>query len=67
MYKRQVFTDAGNIWSLKDNGIGDQFKFNKFISQMGLGSGFGLRINVAYITVPVSYTHLDVYKRQCLL
>lgn len=51
MFEGAVFTDAGNIWSLKDNGIGDQFKFNKFISQMGLGSGFGLRINVAYITV----------------
>lgn len=51
MYEAAIFTDVGNIWSFKDNGIGDQFKFNKFISQMGVGSGFGLRINVAYITL----------------
>ena len=51
MFEGAVFTDAGNIWSLKDNGLGDQFKFGKFLSQMGVGSGFGLRINVAYITL----------------
>lgn len=51
MFEGALFTDAGNIWSLKDTGIGDEFKFNKFISQMGLGSGLGLRIHVAYITV----------------
>lgn len=51
MFEGAVFTDAGNIWSLKDTGIGDEFKFKKFIPQMGLGSGFGLRIHVAYITV----------------
>lgn len=51
MFEGALFTDAGNIWSLKDTGIGDEFKFKKFISQMGVGSGFGLRIHVAYITV----------------
>ena len=51
MFEGAVFTDAGNIWSLKDNGLGDQFKFSKFLSQMGVGSGVGLRINVAYITL----------------
>ena len=50
MFEGAVFADAGNIWSTKDSGIGDEFKFNKFISQMGLGSGFGLRMHVAYIT-----------------
>ncbi|WP_079665884.1 translocation and assembly module lipoprotein TamL [Soonwooa buanensis] len=49
MFEAALFTDAGNIWGLKDNGFGDQFKFSKFISQMGVGSGFGLRLNVAYI------------------
>lgn len=51
MYEGAVFTDIGNIWSLKDNGFNDQFKFGKFLQQMGVGSGFGLRINVAYITL----------------
>lgn len=51
MFEGAAFIDAGNIWSLKANGSGDEFKFNKFISQMGVGTGLGLRINVAYITL----------------
>lgn len=51
MFEGAAFIDAGNIWSLKDNGFGDEFKFNKFLSQMGVGTGLGLRINVAYITL----------------
>lgn len=51
MYETAIFTDFGNIWSLKDDGLGDQFKFNKFLGQMGVGSGFGLRVNIAYITL----------------
>lgn len=57
MFEGALFADAGNIWSLKDNGIGDQFKFSKFISQMGLGSGFGVRINVAYIIVRLDFAY----------
>lgn len=51
MFEGATFVDAGNIWSLKDSGFGDEFKFRKFISQMGVGTGVGLRINVAYITL----------------
>lgn len=51
MYEGAIFTDIGNIWNLEDSGFDDQFKFNKFISQMGVGSGLGLRVNIAYITL----------------
>lgn len=51
MYETAIFTDAGNIWNLKDNGFGNNFKFNTFYKQMGIGSGVGLRINIAYITL----------------
>ena len=51
MFEGAAFIDAGNIWSLKDSGFGDEFKFNKFLSQMGVGTGVGLRVNVAYITL----------------
>ncbi|SEW18188.1 Surface antigen [Chryseobacterium wanjuense] len=53
MYEGALFTDIGNTWSLKNynDGYGDEFKFNKFLSQVGVGSGFGLRVNVAYITL----------------
>jgi hypothetical protein len=52
MYEGAIFTDIGNIWSVRNynDGFGDEFKFNKFLGQMGIGSGFGLRVNVAYIT-----------------
>jgi outer membrane protein assembly factor BamA len=51
MFEGAAFIDAGNIWSLKATGAGDEFKFNKFISQMGVGTGLGLRINIAYMTL----------------
>ncbi|OWK72916.1 outer membrane protein assembly factor [Flavobacteriaceae bacterium JJC] len=51
MFEGAAFVDAGNIWSLKDNGFGDEFKFSKFLSQMGVGTGLGVRINIAYITL----------------
>lgn len=51
MYEGAIFTDIGNIWNTEKNGFDDQFKFNRFIREMGVGSGFGLRVNVAYITL----------------
>ncbi|MCS3529127.1 outer membrane protein assembly factor [Chryseobacterium sp. JUb7] len=53
MYEAAIFTDIGNTWSLRNfnDGYGDEFKFNKFLGQVGVGSGFGLRVNVAYITL----------------
>jgi len=57
MYEGAIFTDIGNIWSLKDSGFNDQFKFSKFLSQVGVGSGFGLRVNVAYITLRVDLAY----------
>src|SRR5690606_8875430 len=51
MYEGALFTDIGNIWSIRNDGFGDEFKFNKFLKQVGIGSGFGLRVNVAYITL----------------
>jgi len=57
LYETAVFTDMGNIWSLKDTGFGDEFKFNKFWKQMGIGSGIGLRLNIAYITLRADFAY----------
>ncbi|WP_370896198.1 translocation and assembly module lipoprotein TamL [Chryseobacterium gossypii] len=53
MYEGALFTDIGNTWSLRNynDGYNDEFKFNKFLGQVGIGSGFGLRVNIAYITL----------------
>ncbi len=50
-FEGAAFVDAGNIWSLKDSGFGDAFKFTRFIKQMGVGTGVGIRVNIAYITL----------------
>ncbi len=57
MYEGAIFTDIGNIWSLKDNGFNDQFKLNKFLGQVGVGSGVGLRVNIAYITLRFDFAY----------
>lgn len=59
MYEGAIFTDIGNTWSLRNqnDGYGDEFKFNKFLGQMGVGSGFGLRVNVAYITLRLDFAY----------
>jgi len=46
-----LFVDAGNIWSVKDREIGDEFKFSEFYKQLGIGSGYGVRFNFSYITL----------------
>lgn len=57
MFEGAIFTDIGNIWSLKDTGFDDQFKFNKFLRQVGVGSGVGLRLNIAYITIRLDFAY----------
>lgn len=51
MFEGATFVDIGNIWGLENSKFNDIFKFNRFLSQMGVGAGMGLRINVAYITL----------------
>src|SRR5690606_24378491 len=48
-----TFLDAGNIWLLKDNEISNQGTFNpdKFLSQIALGTGFGLRFDMDYFII----------------
>jgi outer membrane protein assembly factor BamA len=46
-----VFLDAGNIWTYhKDiDRPGSQFKFNKFIGDMAVGTGLGLRFDFSFV------------------
>ncbi len=48
-----TFLDAGNIWLLKDNEISNDgtFKVDKFLSQIALGTGFGLRFDMDYFII----------------
>lgn len=58
-YEGALFTDIGNTWSLRNynDGYGDEFKFNKFWKQVGIGSGFGLRLNIAYVTARIDLAY----------
>ncbi|TDS16277.1 translocation and assembly module lipoprotein TamL [Sphingobacterium paludis] len=50
-----TFLDAGNIWLLRDNefttsGEGT-FRADRFLSQIALGTGFGLRLDMDYFMI----------------
>jgi len=47
------FADAGNIWLLNEdsNRKGADFKGNRFLSEIAIGGGFGLRIDFDYFLV----------------
>lgn len=44
-----LFFDMGNIWSVKDNRDGTEFKLDRFYKEIALGSGFGLRYDFSYV------------------
>ncbi|WP_369410250.1 translocation and assembly module lipoprotein TamL [Hufsiella ginkgonis] len=48
--KGAVFTDYGNVWRLRENAAnpGGTFKFDKFLNQMAIGAGMGLRFDLDY-------------------
>ncbi|WDF67775.1 BamA/TamA family outer membrane protein [Sphingobacterium oryzagri] len=50
-----TFLDAGNIWLLRDNEFTNAgegtFKADRFLSQIALGTGFGLRLDMDYFMI----------------
>lgn len=49
-----VFTDAGNIWRVKDDGRAEAtFQLNTFYRQLALGSGLGIRLNLDFLVLRV--------------
>ncbi len=48
--KGATFTDFGNVWRLHESveNPGGEFKFNKFLGQLAVGAGAGLRIDLNY-------------------
>ena len=43
------FCDMGNIWSVKDNRPGTEFRFNSLLREIAIGSGAGLRYDFSYV------------------
>ena len=49
-----TFVDMGNVWRLKKDeelNPGGEFKFNKFLGQVAIGTGFGLRFDSDYFVI----------------
>jgi outer membrane protein insertion porin family len=48
--KGALFLDAGNVWLLQSNNTntGSPFKFSGFLSELAVGTGIGLRIDVSF-------------------
>jgi outer membrane protein insertion porin family len=48
--KGALFIDAGNVWLLKSNPslLSDPFSFSRFVNEIAVGAGFGLRIDVSF-------------------
>ncbi len=48
-----LFIDAGNVWTIHKyvDQPGGEFKFNKFIEQIAIGYGLGLRMSLDFFTL----------------
>lgn len=48
-----TFVDMGNIWRLRPNPLNQdgEFRLDKFLSQVAVGTGFGLRFDMDYFTM----------------
>lgn len=51
VFKGAIFTDIGNIWTMKESEtfIGGEFNFNTFYKQLAADAGFGLRLDINFL------------------
>src|SRR5690606_20065827 len=52
-----LFVDAGNIWGTDKKNELTLFKFNDFYKELGIGSGFGLRIDLTYLMLRLDFAY----------
>ena len=46
-----IFVDAGNSWTLREESTrpGSNFEFNRFLSEIALGAGYGVRLDLSFL------------------
>ena len=51
--KGATFADFGNIWRIRENELnpGGKFEFDKFLGQIAIGAGAGLRFDLDYFVI----------------
>ncbi|TAE74685.1 MAG: hypothetical protein EAZ85_04095 [Bacteroidetes bacterium] len=61
-FRWAFFVDAGNIWTTKDdqNRVGAKFEPTRFLEQMAIGSGMGLRMSFPFLLLRFDFG-LKVY------
>lgn len=47
------FVDAGNVWLIREDESrpGGTFRFNKFLDEIAIGSGLGIRVDIDYFVI----------------
>lgn len=52
-WEAAFFADAGNVWNTQatEGAPGAEFAFNRFWKELGIGTGVGIRMNIAYIVL----------------
>ena len=52
-FKGAIFADVGNIWALKEDEDrpGAEFNFDKFYTQLAVGTGMGLRLDLNFAVI----------------
>jgi len=48
-----LFVDAGNIWLMNEDSLrpGANFKANKFLGEIAIGAGFGIRVDLSFFLI----------------
>lgn len=57
MINGAFFVDAGNIWSLNNDNQKTLFKFDRFLKQMGVGSGVGVRFDLTFVVARLDFAY----------
>lgn len=52
-----LFIDAGNIWGTDKNDELTAFKFDEFYKELGIGAGFGIRLDLTYFLLRFDFAY----------
>jgi outer membrane protein insertion porin family len=57
IFNGALFVDAGNVWTIKDDKPGTQFKLSKALSDLAVGAGVGLRLDFSFLVLRLDLAH----------
>lgn len=56
-FNSAFFVDAGNIWGTDKNDDLTVFKFDRFYKELGIGAGFGIRLDLTYFLLRFDFAY----------